>query len=175
MKRKYRAYFAILVIFAAAFCLLGFREKNPKMEQPQVGAVVHPANKRFVFQKNILEAKQSAERLDQQARGLLEASSMNYLERWNKSIDLKAMETRYAKDVVRHVAAMAQIMKLRRENGGKLRGLHEFDFQNLLRKSDYLLSLKVTTRHLQKVSPALLSFYKLERKVTSLRPLVAAN
>lgn len=175
MKRKYQAYFAVLVIVVAVVALFGFRPNNPEMRQPQVGATVHPANKRFVFQKNILEAKQSAENLDEQARGLLEASSMNYVERWYKSVDLKAMESRYAKDVNRHLLAMAQVMKLRRENGGKLRGLHEFDFQNLLRKSDYVLSLHVTSPHLKKVAPNLMSFYKLERKVTSLRPLVAAN
>lgn len=175
MKRKYQVPFVVLVLVVAVLALVGFKPNNPEMRQPQVGATVHPANKRFVFQKNILEAKQSAERLDEQARGLLEASAMGPIERWYKSVDLQALETRYRQDVNRHVLSMAQVMKLRRENGGKLRGLHEFDFQNLLRKSDYVLSLQVTSPHLKKVAPSLMSFYRLERKVTSLRPLMAAN
>ena len=175
MMRKYQAYFAILVVVVAVTALFGFKGHNPKARRPQIGVTVHPATKRFLFHKNIVEAKQSAERLDAQARGLIEAKAMGYWERWTKTIDLKKMEDRYARDVVKHVSAMTEVMKIRRENGGKLRALHEFDFQNLLRKSDYLLSLKITSSQFKKVSPDLWSFYKLERKVTSLRPLVAAN
>lgn len=145
------------------------------MRQPQIGAHVHPVTKRFLFQKNIVEAKLSAERLDTQVRLLIEASSMTFVERWAKSIDLKKMELQYADDVARHVTAMTEVMKIRRENGGKLKKLHEFDFQNLLRQSDYLLSLQLTTTNLWKVSPYAMQAYKTERKTTSLRPLMASN
>ena len=173
--KKSRLYFVALSILLVGFALFAFKPKSPKVRQPQIGAHVHPVTKRFLFQKNIAEAKASAERLDHQVRVLIDASSMNVVERWAKSVDLKKLENQYAQDIASHVLAMTEVMKIRRENGGRLKKLHEFDFQNLLRQSDYLLSLQLTSTKLWKVSPYAMQAYKTERKTTSLRPLVASN
>jgi hypothetical protein len=162
MMKKRRAYIAAVVIVVVGLSLFAFKGKNPTVRQPQIGAPVHPVTKKFLLQKNIAQAKQTAERMDDSMRALIEASSMSFAQRWVKSVDLPKMENQFSQDLKNHVQAMTEIMKTRREYGS-LKKLREFDFQNLLRKSDYLLSLDISIHRMKTLSPNIYHAYLSER------------
>lgn len=164
MKTKQRAYVLALVITLAGFCLFAVPDKNPTMRQPQIGAPVHPVTKRYLLRKNFAQAQQSAESLDRQVRKLIEASSMGTIQRWRSSVDLSKLESQYVQDIREHLEAMTVVMKLRRESKG-LHKLQEFKFQNLLRQSDYLLALKLSSQRLHLLGPEVLEEYENERKL----------
>lgn len=173
--RKSSLYFIVLILLALGLVLFAARSPRLEVRQPRSDTAVHPVTKQFLLKKNTALAKATAERLDGQAVRLIEASSATSLQRWWRGVDLRTLESRYRSDVTLHLQAMAEVMKLRRENGGRLAKLHEFDFQNLLRKSDYIVSSRLTQTKLNSISPYILQAYKSERKFTSLRPLLAAN
>lgn len=174
MKIKSRNYFIALGILLVGFALFAFRGPDLELRQPRSGTPVHPVTKQFLLKKNTALAKTTAESLGRQALGLIEASTTPAWQRWWRGVNLSKLESQYRHDVKIHMQAIAEVMRLRRENGGSLTKLYEFDFQNLLRKSDSILSSRLTRDHLHLVAPELLQAYKSERKFTSLRPLVAS-
>lgn len=175
MMNKRRFYFAAVGILVIGLALFAARSPRPEMRQPRSGTPVHEVTKQFLLKKNTKIAKFTAERMDKQALQLIEASSSTWLNRWWNNIDLKALEQTYTKDLSLHMQAMAEVMKARREAGGSLQKLDEFDFQNMLRHSDYVLSTKLSSARVKRVSTYVQQSYKAERKFTSLRPMLASN
>ncbi len=97
-------------------------------------------------------ANTSAEGLDQQIVRYLEVASMGRLERWQKGIDLDLVKVEYSQRVLGHLNSMTNLMKMRRSSGNKFKKLYEFDFQNLMRKSDYVLAVNTTRTALEYAS-----------------------
>ncbi len=135
--------FVGLAILAAELSLVGLQHRNLTTRQPISGVPVQRLGKRFEFQRNMQAAKKWAERLDAQASELLQVSSMGRFERWRKDIDVDGMKRHYTQDMMAHLKAMTTVFKMRRENGG-FKKLREFEFQSMIRKSDYLLALPAT-------------------------------
>lgn len=144
---------------------------------------VQPLSKPFQLKKSMLSAKKSAERLDQQAQELMKVSYLNGWSRWRANIDIDSMEEQYSRDVVSHLKAMTKLMKFRREAGG-LKKLQEFDFQNMVRKSDYLMGLSATKSSLQSLGSksqdknylqAVLDNYNHERMIFDAKRIVIAD
>ena len=97
-------------------------------------------------------ANTSAEALDQQIVRYLEVASMGRLERWKKGIDLDLVKLEYSRRVLGHLSSVTNLMKMRRSSGNKFKKLYEFDFQNLMRKSDYVLAVNTTRTVLEHAS-----------------------
>lgn len=58
------------------------------------------------------------------------------------------MQKQYSNEMLAHLQAMSRIFRMRRETRGFAK-LREFDFQNMIRKSDYLLALPMTRGSLE--------------------------
>lgn len=144
--------FIACAILAAELLLVGVQNHALTMRQPISGVSVYKMPKRQELEINMQAAKRWAERLDTQSLHILAVSSMSGFDRWRRGVDIESMKTQYSKDMIAHLKAMTSILKARREKGG-FKKLREFDFQNMIRKSDYLLSLNVTKvsfEHLKK-------------------------
>lgn len=143
--------FVAFAILAAELTLVGVQQRSLAMRQPISGVSVYKMPKRQMLEMNMQSAKRWAERLDTQSLHLLAVSSMSGFDRWRRGVDIDSMKTQYSKDMIAHLKAMTSILKMRREKGGFAK-LREFDFQNMIRKSDYLLSLSVTKSCLEHLS-----------------------
>lgn len=139
--------FVGLALLASELTLVGFKHRGLIARQPiTVGTVQIPVQtlgKPRALQMNIQAAKRWADRIDAQRAMLMEASAMSPWQRWRKNVNIEMIKKQYSEDMVSHLKAMTAILKARREGGG-FQKLREFDFQNMVRKSDYLLSLNVT-------------------------------
>lgn len=118
-------------------------------------ALVKKARQRKIptnlIQDKISAAKSWADRMDAQTFEILQASSVSPLQRWMQGSSLSYLEKQLSRDTVEHLRTMADVMRTRRELGG-FKKLREFDFYNMLRKSDYLLSLEMTRKSLKDLS-----------------------
>lgn len=104
-----------------------------------------------LIQDKMSAAKNWADRMDAQTFQILQASSVGPLQRWIQGSSLSYMEKQLSRDAIEHLRTMADVMRTRRELGG-FKKLREFDFYNMLRKSDYLLSLEMTRKSLKDLS-----------------------
>lgn len=139
-----------VILSVASFSQASVRRENLSMRQPTKGAAAYNvARAKAQFSLTFTRAMVSAESLDKQIAPYLKASSMGILERWHKNIDLNAMRAQYSQKVLIHLNAMAELMKMRNSQGESFKKLHEFQFQNLLRKSDYVLAVSTTQECLQ--------------------------
>ncbi|WII73716.1 hypothetical protein QJS83_07485 [Bdellovibrio sp. 22V] len=143
--------FVAFAILAAELSLVGVQRQALIMRQPTSGVSVYKMPKRQMLEMNMRSAKRWAERLDAQSLHILSVSSMSGFDRWRRGVDIDSMKTQYSQDMIAHLKAMTSILKIRREKGGFAK-LQEFDFQNMIRKSDYLLSLSVTKSCIEHLS-----------------------
>lgn len=134
-----------LFFVAVTITVSGFASpRGKRLRQTRSGVIVNTLSKRDIkLNYEMHSALSWAERIDQQVIPLMEVSSMGQIERWMKNKDLDSMKMEYSKNMISHLKAMTVVFKSRRQSRGFLK-LREFDFQNMIRKSDYLLSLYLT-------------------------------
>lgn len=145
-------FFLALTVLAGEVSLASIQQRHLRMRQPTKGASVYRMADRQALELKLQRAKVSADHLDQQIGRYLEVSSMGTLQRWQKSIDLDTVKEEYSERVLTHLTAMTELMKLRRSAGRKFKKLYEFDFQNLIRKSDYVLAVNTARSSLEHAS-----------------------
>lgn len=68
---------------------------------------------------------------------------MGRVDRWLNKKDFDDMKMKYSKNMMAHLKAMTVVFTVHRQSR-EFQKLREFDFQNMIRKSDYLLSLYIT-------------------------------
>lgn len=142
--------FVGLTVLAAELSLAAFSRPGLKVKQPTKGAAVHRlAPVQVPLKLALNKAKASAESLDKQVGRYLQVSSMGSFERWRKNVNLEGVQVEYSQRVLAHLKAMADLMRLRREHSRTFKKLYEFDFQNLMLKSDYVLSVNTTRTALE--------------------------
>lgn len=135
-------------LIASDGAMAAARGSNPKVRQPQRVSSVQGLARDRVLENQFAMAWKWAEALDAQSFRLLESATMSPLSRWSQNVNLFAMQKQYSHDLLAHLQSMTRIFKLRRESRGFAK-LREFDFQNMIRKSDYLLALSVTRGSLE--------------------------
>jgi hypothetical protein len=118
------------------------KKHSPKVRQPQKVAAVHNSWQREL-NYDLVAALSSAENLDSQLEPLMNASGMSFLQKWKRGIHEAELQKRFADDVSAHLETMAMILK-KRSRVGTFNQLNEFDFQNLVRRSDYILAVSVS-------------------------------
>ncbi|WP_413568217.1 hypothetical protein ACLWBD_11145 [Bdellovibrio sp. HCB117] len=163
--------FVGLAIMASELALVGAKSTHPTVRQPTNGVAVQPLSKRrHDISLHMQTAKRWAEVLDTQSSEILKASSMGTLQRWRQNIDLTTMKTQYAEGTLAHLKSMTSLFKVRRQMG-RFKDLKEFDFQNMVRKSDYLMALPTTKESLDTEDPEIervLVTYSQERQQLSI-------
>jgi hypothetical protein len=110
--------------------------KSPKMAiDPQVGRLLYMA-------------EENAIKIDGYTQELLKISSLSAWQRWTQNKDVAKVKQAYSSEMQKHLNIIAEIFKIR-SHKGRLLQYQEFEFQNLLRKSDYLLSLEFSRDSLE--------------------------
>jgi hypothetical protein len=137
--------FSIFVLMTCQTVKASHFEKNLKKVQPQIVAAKNNFISDIQIKGDLRAASEMAERLDKKAKKLLNVMSLNAVNKWIAQIDEDRMRYEYAEDLMQHMHRMSAIFRLHRKVGTFAR-FKEFEFQNLLTKSDYLLSLVVTKR-----------------------------
>lgn len=99
-------------------------------------AAINPDAARLLFM-----ADENATKLDAYTQELIKISSLNGWQRWTQNKDASKVKKEFSFELQKHLSLIAEIFKIRSLNKGRLPQYQEFEFQNLLRKSDYLLSL----------------------------------
>lgn len=159
------------------------KSMNLKLRQPIRGASVQRVVKQKLLSSRLEMARKGAESLDAQSMQLLDLSTMSPLQRWMSNRSLSQMQKQYSTEMLSHLQAMTVVFKSRREAGGFTK-LNEFDFQNIVRKSDYLLALQVTQGSLQEFAQEknsgpwvqkILESYNYERKFFDHKTLKIAD
>lgn len=148
-------FFVALTIFCGELSLASLDRVNLRLRQPTKGAGVQrmaQEKRQQAVRLGLKRANTSAEGLDQQIVRYLEVASMGRLERWQKGVDLDLVKVEYSQRVLGHLNSMTNLMKMRRSSGNKFKKLYEFDFQNLMRKSDYVLAVNTTRTALEYAS-----------------------
>lgn len=114
-------------------------------------SAVKPAAK-LVSKPNIGNTLRSAvvlaESLDDKAGRIIDAMSVSRFNKWLHNIDEKNMKAQYAEELMVHMTRMTALFGAHRQ-GGPFAKFSELEFQNLLVKSDYLLSLAISRESLQ--------------------------
>lgn len=137
-----------VILVASEGAKAAARRENPKMRQTQRVSSVHDLAKLRVLENQFGMARKWADSLDRQSWRLLKYSTMSPLSRWSQNVDLFSMQKQYSNEMLAHLQAMSRIFRMRRETRGFAK-LREFDFQNMIRKSDYLLALPMTRGSLE--------------------------
>lgn len=136
---------------------------NPRLRQPEKVSHVQGFTNNWVLESNFVMARTGAEALDAQSMRLLDSTTMSRWERWRDNVDLYAGQKQYTQDMLAYLKAMTKLLKMHRESRGFVK-LREFDFQNMIRKSDYLLALPVTRASLA----ALLEDQEIAEKIQTI-------
>lgn len=145
----------LMLMFLACLALTaessyaGPRLKNLEVRQPLKGLGVHKMSSSEILNRSMKSAAKSADRLSAQVQNILEVTSMGTIERWRKGIDLSLVKEDFSRGVVEHMKSVTQVLKIRAQSGGRLAGIKEFEFLNLMNKSDYILSVYVTQESLK--------------------------
>ncbi|MNL00008.1 hypothetical protein D3C87_1204260 [compost metagenome] len=129
-----------LVMFAGAASARSHK-KGPSVRQTKKVAkspkmAIDPQVARLLFM-----ADENAEKLDAYTQELLKISSLSAWQRWVQNKDVTKVKQAFSNEMQKHLGIIAEIFKIR-SHKGRLLQYQEFEFQNLLRKSDYLLSLE---------------------------------
>jgi hypothetical protein len=125
--------------------------KNLNMRQPQIVSAIQRMATDVEVQSDIQAATDIADRLDKKSGKLFHLMSLSPLKKWLDHIDDDRLKQEYADDLMLHLSRMSALFRSHRKFGMFPR-FREFEFQNLLIKSDYLLSLSVTQRSIESAS-----------------------
>ncbi|WP_413582008.1 hypothetical protein [Bdellovibrio sp. HCB288] len=118
-----------------------------KMGQPKKVSAVSKSWQREVI-ADLYAATASAENLDSQLEPLMNASGYSYFQKWKRGIDEAALQKQFAKGMKSHLQIMAVLFE-KHGKSKKFDRLNEFEFQNLVRRSDYILSLPVSKQAIE--------------------------
>lgn len=147
MAKKLFVFLKSATLFLVVFAVTASSFASPRgkrLRQTRSGVIVNTLSKRDIkLNSEMQSALLWAEHIDRLVMPLMEVTSMGRIERWLKKRDLDAMKMEYSKSMIFHLKAVTVVFKSRRQSQGFLK-LREFDFQNMIRKSDYLLSLYLT-------------------------------
>lgn len=89
-------------------------------------------------------AEERTQALEQQIKIYLNVHEMGFWDRWIKSVNIYEVRENYARHVLSHLKAMTDVLKLRRLNGNKFSSINEFQFNILLRQSEFVLNVSTT-------------------------------
>jgi len=136
----------ILMSFQGAYAAP--KSKFLKVRQPHKVSAV---NKTWLYEisHDLLVATSSAENLDSQVRVLVSASGMGWFQKWSKGLDEAKLQKQFAEDVSAHLQTMTVLFE-KHARRGNFERLREFEFQNLVRRSDYILSLGIARNCLER-------------------------
>lgn len=174
------------IVLTLVIALLGFvglfLSHSPEVRQPMNVVGGQSLSPRLLVKKNMVNAKITAERLDEETGRIIGALGMNRVQRWFRGVHLERIQQQYDRDLLWHLTAMGELFKYRRQLGG-LKKLQEFEFQNLVRRSDYVLSLNVAKQSLRSLGAdrqrykdfyMVLKNYNQERELFDARRIVIA-
>lgn len=146
-KKSFALVITISLLATGSWASVAPGKANLIMRQP---LKVSASAKNGVVAQNRLHisaAIASAEKLDRRIPVFLEAASLGTLQRWRMGVNLNALEQDYNRDLMKHIAAMTDVLRSRREQRG-FKKWQEFEFRNLLAKSDYILAVPMTRQSL---------------------------
>ncbi|WP_210415626.1 hypothetical protein [Bdellovibrio sp. ZAP7] len=118
-----------------------------RMRQPQKVSPVSKSWQREVV-SDLFAATASAENLDSQLEPLMNAAGFSYIQKWKRGIDESSLQKTFSKDLKSHLQVMAMLFD-KHTQYKKFDRVSEFEFQNLVRRSDYILSLPVSKNAIQ--------------------------
>ncbi|QLY24269.1 hypothetical protein [Bdellovibrio sp. KM01] len=118
-----------------------------RMRQPQKVSPVIKSWQREVI-SDLFAATASAENLDSQLEPLMNAAGFSYIQKWKRGIDETSLQKTFSKDLKNHLQVMAMLFD-KHTQYKKFDRVSEFEFQNLVRRSDYILSLPVSKNAIQ--------------------------
>lgn len=112
---------------------LSMRQTKKVAQSPKMA--VNPQVARLLYM-----ADENTEKLDAYSQDLLKIYSLSMWQRWSERKKISDVKQGFSSEMQKHLAILAELFKIR-SHQGRLLQYQEFEFQNLLRKSDYLLSL----------------------------------
>ncbi|WP_413584670.1 hypothetical protein [Bdellovibrio sp. HCB274] len=140
-----------VVVMAVLALLMGFSAAEAagkkaliKMGQPKLVSTVSKSWQRNVI-NDIYAATASAENLDAQLEPLMNADGFGVWQKWKRGINEAKLQQDFTKDLKQHLSIMAVLFKKHSQYKNFDR-VTEFEFQNLVRRSDYILSLPVSRK-----------------------------
>lgn len=153
MKMKSCLILALAVLTAFSTAEARTKKQILKMSQPQKGAIVKTlVSTPKKTQPNIYGVLRSAsvlaESLDDKAGAIINSMSMNSVQKWIHNVDETKLKAEYAEELMVHMTRMTALFSAHRKSGPFAK-FNELEFQNLLVKSDYLLSLAVSRESLE--------------------------
>ncbi len=146
-----------LMLVMAVLFVVGAAEAKPrkaplKMRQTQKVSSVTRVGKTPIVKPNVVNTLRSAvvlaESLDDKAGRIIEAMSLSPFKKWLRNIDEDKLKAEYAEELMVHMTRMTTLFGTHRKSGPFAK-FNEFEFQNLLVKSDYLLSLAISRQSLE--------------------------
>ncbi len=149
MSSKYKV--VLMLVMTLLLGLSSAQAANKKalirMRQPQK---VSPVSKSWQHEviSDLYGATASAENLDAQLEPLMNASGFSFWQKWKRNIDEVSLQRKFSKDLKSHLQVMAGLFE-KHAQYGKFDRVSEFEFQNLVRRSDYILSLPVSNNAIQ--------------------------
>ncbi|QDK38342.1 hypothetical protein [Bdellovibrio sp. NC01] len=152
MKMKSCLILVLAVITAFSTAEARTKKRVLKMSQPQKGAIVKTVVSTPKKQPNVTPVLRSAsvlaESLDEKAGAIINSMAMNSIQKWIHNVDETKLKAEYAEELMVHMTRMTALFSAHRK-AGPFAKFSELEFQNLLVKSDYLLSLAVSRESLE--------------------------
>lgn len=142
----------VMVVLALLMGLSAAEAANKKalirMRQPKKVSAVSKSWQREVI-NDLYAATASAENMDSQLEPLMNASGYSFIQKWKRGINEESLQQRFSKDLKGHLQIMATLFE-KHAQYKKFDRVSEFEFQNLVRRSDYILSLPVSRVAIEK-------------------------
>lgn len=154
-------FMRMIAICWVGFCLLAVglallavqtqsQTQSLKMKQPIHATSVTSFGKGQSLDQSFLAHSKSSviqtlESLELQREALQKIENLGVLARWREGLDWTEMKKGHLYTLMSHMEAMTRLLQHRRESGG-FKKLQEFEFQSLLRKSDYILAAPLSLR-----------------------------
>ncbi len=147
LRRSFALVITISLLTATSWAFVAQGKANLKVRQPLKVAAMAKNGIAGEIRQRLATAVASADRLDRQIPDYLRVSSLGVLQRWKRGVDLSTLERQYTQDLASHIIAMTDLLRSRREQRG-FKKWQEFEFKNLLAKSDYILAVPMSRQSL---------------------------
>lgn len=156
-----------MLLFVAIPSFAKNRHQNLNMRQRKTVAVVKNNVTSSYVELKIQITEDKAEILDQTSKKLMQFVDLNPLQRWAIRKEEENLQNQFAMGLTEHIVQMTELFRMHRISKSFQR-LEEFEFRNLLVKSDYLLGIYFSKQSLeiagknkifaQKISTALTNY-----------------
>lgn len=147
LKKSFALIMTVSLLVCTAIASVGPGHSNLKLRQPIKVATLSKSALNSQAQRKMSLAVASAEKIDQRIPHYLQASSLGAFQRWKSGVDLQKLESEYNQDLLTHISAMTEILRIRRGQRG-FKKWQEFEFNNLMAKSDYILAVPMSRQSL---------------------------